>query len=107
MCVTWGQWCAHAVTPAHAAPSGTAPTAAPVQAAAHSVPAPPTWSVRPFALDQVALGEGEFGDKRHLIGRFVRAVPVLADSWLSEGLFTREEREGAVRRSVRDVLTCT
>jgi hypothetical protein len=38
-------------------------------------------------------------------GRFVRAVRVLADSWLSEGLFTPEERESVVAAAVRADLS--
>ncbi|MER5209634.1 beta-L-arabinofuranosidase domain-containing protein [Streptomyces sp. NPDC002838] len=84
-----------ATTPAHAAPTGTAPTAAPVQGAAPSAPAPPTWSVRPFALDQVTLGEGEFRHKRDLMLDYARTYPadrILAVFRANAGLDTRGAR---------------
>ena len=34
-------------------------------------------------------------------GRFVRAVRTLADTWLSEGLFSRAERDGVIAAAVR------
>ncbi|GAB2927571.1 beta-L-arabinofuranosidase domain-containing protein [Streptomyces heilongjiangensis] len=37
------------------------------RAAAATVPAPSTWSVRPFALKDVTLGQGLFADKRQLM----------------------------------------
>ncbi|MEV1019491.1 beta-L-arabinofuranosidase domain-containing protein [Streptomyces sp. NPDC050264] len=46
--------------------------AAPRTAASGQAAAPEAWTVRPFALDQVALGKGVFADKRRLMLDFGR-----------------------------------
>ncbi|GCB43348.1 glycoside hydrolase family 127 protein [Streptomyces sp. NL15-2K] len=82
---------AHAAVPAHAASTGAAPNAASAQPTA----APPTWPVRPFALDQVTLGEGEFRDKRDLMLDYARTYPadrILAVFRANAGLDTRGAR---------------
>ncbi|WP_428951203.1 beta-L-arabinofuranosidase domain-containing protein [Streptomyces sp. cg35] len=47
-------------------------SAAAPRAAAPGPPMPAAWTVRPFGLDQVALGEGVFADKRRLMLDFGR-----------------------------------
>ena len=70
----------HAATPAHAAPlgevpTGVAPAAASADATAAAAPVPPAWSVRPFTLDQVTLGNGVFRNKRDLMLNYARSYP--------------------------------
>ncbi|MFF3333855.1 glycoside hydrolase family 127 protein [Streptomyces sp. NPDC002888] len=79
----------HAATPAHAAPASPAatPSAAPAP--------PPTWAVRPFALDQVTLGDGVFRRKRDLMLDYARSYPadrILAVFRANAGLDTRGAR---------------
>ncbi|MEV2217629.1 beta-L-arabinofuranosidase domain-containing protein [Streptomyces sp. NPDC050997] len=79
----------HAATPAQAAPASPAatPSAAPTP--------PPTWAVRPFALDQVTLGDGVFRRKRDLMLGYARSYPadrILAVFRANAGLDTRGAR---------------
>ncbi|UUU36798.1 glycoside hydrolase family 127 protein [Streptomyces sp. CA-210063] len=74
----------HAATPAHAVPGlpGAAPT-------------PPSWSVLPFPLSQVTLGDGVFRRKRDLMLDYARSYPadrVLAVFRANAGLDTRGAR---------------
>ncbi|MFG2127143.1 beta-L-arabinofuranosidase domain-containing protein [Streptomyces sp. NPDC048751] len=78
-----------AAAAAHTAPA--LPTAVPPAAA----PTPPTWAVRPFALDQVTLGESVFRRKRDLMLDYARAYPadrILAVFRANAGLDTRGAR---------------
>ncbi|WP_330292649.1 beta-L-arabinofuranosidase domain-containing protein [Streptomyces sp. NBC_00576] len=81
---------ASAIPAAHAAP---ALPASPVSGTALAVPAPPaTWSVQPFPLDQVTLGEGVFRRKRDLMLEYARSYPadrILAVFRANAGLDTR------------------
>ncbi|MFI1487482.1 beta-L-arabinofuranosidase domain-containing protein [Streptomyces sp. NPDC020747] len=85
----------HGTTSAHAA-ADTAPV--PIAARGTTVakvPAPPTWSVIPFALDQVALGNGVFRQKRDLMLDYARSYPadrILAVFRANAGLDTRGAR---------------
>ncbi|MFI6698924.1 glycoside hydrolase family 127 protein [Streptomyces sp. NPDC050509] len=86
---------AHAAQPAHAAPTGAAPSAAPVQAAVAPVPVPSTWAVHPFPLDRVTLGDGVFRRKRDLMLDYARSYPadrILAVFRANAGLDTRGAR---------------
>ncbi|MEV0220969.1 beta-L-arabinofuranosidase domain-containing protein [Streptomyces sp. NPDC050704] len=84
-----------AVTPAHAAPTGAALSAAPAQATVAPIPLPPTWAVQPFPLDQVTLGDGVFRRKRDLMLDYARSYPadrILAVFRANAGLDTRGAR---------------
>lgn len=77
---------AQAATPAPGAVSGTASGAGSAQA---------SWPVRPFPLDQVALGDGVFRRKRDLMLDYARSYPadrVLAVFRANAGLDTRGAR---------------
>ncbi|WP_228034040.1 beta-L-arabinofuranosidase domain-containing protein, partial [Streptomyces spongiae] len=59
------------------------------------LPVPPTWSVRPFQLDQVTLGTGVFRTKRDLMLDYARSYPadrILAVFRANAGLDTRGAR---------------
>lgn len=58
---------AYAAPSAYADATGPVASAVPFGTAAAPVPAPPTWAVRPFPLDQVTLGDGVFRHKRDLM----------------------------------------
>jgi DUF1680 family protein len=76
----------------YAIPAAQAAPALPASAAALAVPVPPTWSVQPFPLDQVTLGEGVFRRKRDLMLEYARSYPadrVLAVFRANAGLDTR------------------
>ncbi|MGW2256271.1 glycoside hydrolase family 127 protein [Streptomyces sp. NPDC001780] len=88
---------AYTARPTHAAPTGAAPAdpLAVRAAAASAVPVPPTWGVRPFALDQVTIGDGVFRHKRDLMLEYARSYPVdriLAVFRANAGLDTRGAR---------------
>ncbi|MDT0571323.1 glycoside hydrolase family 127 protein [Streptomyces sp. DSM 3412] len=76
---------------AHAAPAHRA--TARTQAA--PLPIPPTWSVHPFPLDRVTLGDGVFRAKRDLMLNYARSYPadrILAVFRANAGLDTRGAR---------------
>ncbi|BBC31303.1 uncharacterized protein SGFS_025970 [Streptomyces graminofaciens] len=76
------------------AEAGPAAHAAP-RAAAGPIPVPATWSVRPFPLDQVTLGDGVFRRKRDLMLEYARSYPadrILAVFRANAGLDTRGAR---------------
>ncbi|WP_106972319.1 glycoside hydrolase family 127 protein [Streptomyces yerevanensis] len=57
-----------------------------------ALPVPETWTVRPFPLDAVRLGEGTFRSKRDLMLEYARAYPadrILAVFRANAGLDTR------------------
>ncbi|MGV9456667.1 beta-L-arabinofuranosidase domain-containing protein [Streptomyces sp. NPDC003635] len=58
------------------APLCRAAAAVPSVAQEVAVPVPPAWTVRPFTLDQVALGPGVFADKRALLLDHARGYDV-------------------------------
>ncbi|WP_328840444.1 glycoside hydrolase family 127 protein [Streptomyces europaeiscabiei] len=77
---------------AHAAPAEQAAQAPAAQAPVAPQPVPSTWSVRPFPLDQVTLGDGVFKAKRDLMLGYARSYPadrILAVFRANAGLDTR------------------
>ncbi|MET9834395.1 beta-L-arabinofuranosidase domain-containing protein [Streptomyces sp. NPDC006385] len=78
---------------AHAsAPTRTTAAATSAPTARDAAPAPPTWAVRPFPLDQVTLGDGVFRRKRDLMLDYARSYPadrILAVFRANAGLDTR------------------
>ncbi|MGO4757862.1 beta-L-arabinofuranosidase domain-containing protein, partial [Streptomyces sp. 2MCAF27] len=59
------------------------------------MPVPDTWSVRPFPLDGVTLGDGVFRRKRDLMLGYARSYPadrILAVFRANAGLDTRGAR---------------
>lgn len=86
---------AYAVPTAQAAPAGATPSAVSSQAARGPLPVPDTWSVRPFPLDGVTLGDGVFRRKRDLMLGYARSYPadrILAVFRANAGLDTRGAR---------------
>ncbi|MEU5645382.1 glycoside hydrolase family 127 protein [Streptomyces milbemycinicus] len=84
---------ATAVPPAYAA--DTAPAAASSRTTAGPLPVPDTWSIRPFPLDGVTLGDGVFRRKRDLMLGYARSYPadrILAVFRANAGLDTRGAR---------------
>ncbi|MDX3452779.1 glycoside hydrolase family 127 protein [Streptomyces sp. ME02-8801-2C] len=82
---------AYAVPAAHAAPGAALP-ASPSSDAALPAPVPSSWSVQPFPLDQVTLGDGVFRRKRDLMLEYARSYPadrILAVFRANAGLDTR------------------
>ncbi|MER6087474.1 glycoside hydrolase family 127 protein [Streptomyces bluensis] len=74
---------------------GQALSGAPAQAPAAPLPVPSAWSVRPFPLDQVTLGNGVFRAKRDLMLDYARSYPadrILAVFRANAGLDTRGAR---------------
>ncbi|MGW2050457.1 beta-L-arabinofuranosidase domain-containing protein [Streptomyces sp. NPDC001858] len=93
---------ARAATPEQATPGRPASERAACERAASELAAPapaaavpPSWAVQPFALDQVALGDGVFRRKRDLMLGYARAYPadrILAVFRTNAGLDTRGAR---------------
>ncbi|MGY0055575.1 glycoside hydrolase family 127 protein [Streptomyces sp. LZ34] len=82
---------ATAVPSAHAAVPATASS----RVTGVSAPVPDTWSVRPFPLDGVTLGDGVFRRKRDLMLGYARSYPadrILAVFRANAGLDTRGAR---------------
>ncbi|MFF4522782.1 glycoside hydrolase family 127 protein [Streptomyces bluensis] len=74
---------------------GQALSGAPAQATSAPLPVPSAWSVRPFPLDQVTLGNGVFRAKRDLMLDYARSYPadrILAVFRANAGLDTRGAR---------------
>lgn len=74
---------------------GQALSSVPAQATAAPLPVPSAWSVRPFPLDQVTLGNGVFRAKRDLMLGYARSYPadrILAVFRANAGLDTRGAR---------------
>ncbi|MDQ0835469.1 DUF1680 family protein [Streptomyces achromogenes] len=84
-----------AAEPATATAASRASAAAPEAPAAAAAPVPPTWTVQPFALDRVTLGDGVFRRKRDLMLGYARSYPadrILAVFRANAGLDTRGAR---------------
>ncbi|MER6562524.1 beta-L-arabinofuranosidase domain-containing protein, partial [Streptomyces sp. NPDC001027] len=83
-----------AVGPATETTASRASVAAAASPAA-AAPVPPTWTVQPFALDRVTLGDGAFRRKRDLMLGYARSYPadrILAVFRANAGLDTRGAR---------------
>ncbi|SEE16706.1 Beta-L-arabinofuranosidase, GH127 [Streptomyces sp. 2131.1] len=65
-----------AAAPAIGTALPTPAAAAPLAAAAPAIPVPSAWTVRPFALQDVALGTGLFAEKRQLMLDHARGYDV-------------------------------